>query len=96
LEAIMRAFASTLIALAALTIFGNRPSQAYYDGRWCAVSSMGRGGAIERCDFNSFEACRMEVIAGNRGFCRPNSYWSGSYAAEPPVHRKARRHRHRH
>jgi hypothetical protein len=86
----MRKTLLVLVALAALALLDSRPSQAY-EGRWCAVSSMGRGGVMENCGFNSFEACRMDVIAGNRGFCRDNARWSGwrsSYGAQP---RKARK-----
>ena len=41
----------------------------------------------------NFEACRMEVIAGNRGFCRQNARWPGwhsNYAAAPRKATQAR------
>jgi hypothetical protein len=82
----MRKIVFVLTALAAMALVDSRPSHAYYEGAWCAVSSMGRGGVLERCDFMSFEACRMEVIAGNRGFCRQNARfpgWYSNYAAAP-------------
>ena len=85
-------------ALAAGAILDSRPSQAYYDGPWCAVSSMGRGDVIENCGFFDFEACRMEIIAGNRGFCRHNARWPGwysKYAGEPAPRKARKRHRHR-
>jgi hypothetical protein len=87
----MRKTLLVLFALAAVVLLDSRPSQAY-EGRWCAVSSMGRGGVMENCGFNSFEACRMDVIAGNRGFCRDNARWPGwysSYGAGP--RKKARK-----
>ena len=84
----MRKLILTAFALAGLGILDGSPAQAYGDGPWCAVSSMGRGGAIERCDFTNFESCRMEIIAGNRGFCRQNGYFIAR--AEKP--HKARRH----
>jgi hypothetical protein len=87
----MRKFLLIPLALAALAVLDARPSQAYYDAPWCAVSSFGRGGAIENCSFGNFETCRMEVIAGNRGFCRQNARWPGwnsNYAAAP---RKAKK-----
>lgn len=89
----MRKITLTAVALAALafTLAGSRPGHAYYDGPWCGVSSMGRGGAIEKCDYRTFEACRMDTIAGNRGFCRPNGYYQG-YASGAPRGRKARKH----
>jgi hypothetical protein len=84
------------LALAAATVLDSRPSQAYYEGPWCAVSSFGRAGAIERCDFPNFELCRREVVTGNRGFCRQNARWPGwysNYAAGPRKARKRYRHR---
>jgi hypothetical protein len=82
-----------VIALAATTLLDSRPSQAYYDGPWCAVASLGRGGVLERCDFMNFESCRREIIAGNRGFCVQNARWPGWYSnyAAGPGPRKARK-----
>jgi hypothetical protein len=85
----MRKIILAVFAVAGLTAFGGSPGYAYGDGPWCAVSSMGRGGAIERCDFTNFEACRMEIVAGNRGFCRQNGYYIAK--AEKP-HKVRRRH----
>jgi hypothetical protein len=79
------------LALAAIALFGSRPAEAY-NGPWCAVFGIGPGSAVERCDYRDFESCRMEIIAGNRGFCRQNGYWQGGPAATSPRHRKARRH----
>jgi len=79
------------LTLAAATVADSRPSEAYYEGPWCAVSSFGRAGSVERCDFRTFESCRMEIVGGNRGFCRQNARWPGwhsNYAASP---RKARK-----
>jgi hypothetical protein len=50
---------------------------SHAQGRWCAVVSQGRS-VREICHFRDFEACRLEVVSGNRGFCRPSQYWSGS------------------
>jgi hypothetical protein len=79
------------LALAAVVVFDSRPSQAYYDGPWCAVSSFGRAGSVERCDFGNFESCRREVVAGNRGFCRQNSRWPGWYSDFAAAPRKVRK-----
>jgi hypothetical protein len=67
----------TIAALAAAALLVSAPSQAYYDGPWCAVFSLGQGDAVEKCDYRDFETCRMDIIAGNRGFCRPNGYYTG-------------------
>jgi hypothetical protein len=36
----------------------------------------------------TFEMCRQEVIAGNRGFCNPNPRWVGD---QPRPRRSSRR-----
>jgi hypothetical protein len=85
----MRKFALVCVAFAAAAAFGQHPAQAYYGtGAWCAVQSIGPG-VTERCYFNDIESCRLEVIAGNRGFCTTNPYVSGAAAAA--VDRKARK-----
>jgi len=81
----MKNAALVLVALATATLFGNFPAQA---GAWCAVYSTGRS-SHERCDYRDFETCRMEIIAGNRGFCRPSQYSQGDASA--PRHRKVRK-----
>ena len=68
------------VAIAATALAGSEPAQAYYDAPWCAVYSIAPGGVVERCEFWNFESCRMEIIAGNRGFCRQNGYYQGTQA----------------
>lgn len=63
-----------------------------YQGPWCAVQDVGSGSMREDCSYQTFEECRPEVIAGNRGFCRPNPRWQGAAAAPTGV----RKHRVRH
>jgi hypothetical protein len=81
-------------ALAAAMLADSRPSHAYADGPWCAVVSTGTGSIVEQCDFWDFERCRLEVISGNRGFCRQNQYWPGYYERydrRPRVSQKRKR-----
>jgi hypothetical protein len=78
------------IALAATTWLGNAPAQASYNGPWCGVYSTGRS-SHERCDYRTFESCRMDIVAGNRGFCRPSQYWQGDTQAYAPRYRKKSR-----
>ena len=78
-----------LVALAPFALFGSVPAQAY-DGPWCGVYSVGRG-SHEKCDYRTFESCRMDIVAGNRGFCRPSQYWRGNAEASPRRYRKARK-----
>jgi Protein of unknown function (DUF3551) len=58
-------------ALAAVTGFGGGAAKAQ-DAPWCAVMDIGTGNMYWDCRFQSIEACRPYVIAGNRGFCNPN------------------------
>ena len=78
----MAAFAMSLQA---------RPAQAV-EGPWCAFLTVGTGAIYEDCQYYSFEACRPNVLAGNRGFCNPNPRWTGA-VVKPRVHhrRHARR-----
>ena len=69
--------------IATTALAGGQRAQAYYDAPWCAVYTIGPGGAAERCEFRTFESCRIEITAGNRGFCRQNGYYQGSQAYVP-------------
>lgn len=75
------------VAVATTTLAGSPSAQAYNDGPWCAVYSIGPGTAAERCDYRDFESCRLEIVAGNRGFCRQNGYWQGAQATAPRLHK---------
>jgi hypothetical protein len=59
-------------------------AQAYGNGPWCAIYSVGNGSSVENCQFYNFEACRQEITGGNRGFCRPSSYWPGGAGPYAP------------
>ena len=75
--------------LAAAVLFGVSAAQAYTGkGPWCAVVNTGFNSLSEDCSFGSFEACRGQVIAGNRGFCNPNSRYTGPME---PAKRPAKR-----
>ena len=87
----MRKIALIAFVFAIAAFLGSRSSQAYYDAPWCAVATLSPGGVVERCEFRDLESCRIEVIAGNRGFCRQNVYWSGEPTLEM---RKARKRSH--
>jgi hypothetical protein len=67
-----------LVATAIAVIASGIPRTGHaYDGPWCAVTNVGRG-VHENCSMRTFEMCRLEVIAGNRGFCNPNPRWVGN------------------
>jgi hypothetical protein len=86
-----------IAALAAAMLFDLRPSEAYYgNGPWCAVESLGFSTVTEDCSMRSFEQCRMQTIAGNRGFCIPNPRWLSAYGlSEAPRRPHKRRVRNR-
>jgi hypothetical protein len=89
------------VAGIAMMFLGSSVSEAYYpadpyqQGPWCAVESLGFGTATENCSMRDFEQCRMETIAGNRGYCIPNPRWAGPLALEAPRHAHKRRVKHR-
>ena len=51
---------------------GSEPANARGNGAWCARTNTGAGRVQANCGFESVEACRRWVIAGNRGFCSRN------------------------
>jgi hypothetical protein len=57
------------------------------EGPWCAFINIGTGNVYEDCQYYSIEACRSNVLAGNRGFCNINPRWVGP----PPKVRGGRR-----
>lgn len=76
----MRFVLSGAAALAALALgscaFGiNAPHIP--EGPWCAMQDVGGGNVVNNCTLPSFEACRREVVAGNRGTCTRNPRWKG-------------------
>jgi hypothetical protein len=80
-----------IAAVAAVLLSGVRTGDAYYGhGPWCAVQSLGSGVVTENCSMLSFEQCRLEVVAGNRGFCTPNPYWADQAKVLEPVKRGRR------
>jgi hypothetical protein len=83
-------------AAAAALSFGILPGQAAYIGNapWCAVVNVGAGDLEWDCEYGSIETCRPNVIAGNRGFCQLNPYFSPGPPYGAPHVRRAPRHRH--
>jgi hypothetical protein len=69
---------ATVGALSTAVLFGPTPGRAgtFGDAPWCAVIPMGDGDVHWDCEYNSVAACQPNVIAGNRGFCNVNPYWS--------------------
>ncbi len=79
------------LIMLAVGALGGRPALAYGDAPWCAVTTGGLDVHWE-CEYNSIEACRPNVIAGNRGFCNPNPRYHGPVERSSTPHRNRRRH----
>ena len=81
-------------AAAAAAMFLDIPAgNAIYQGPWCAVET-GRGSGFWNCRMRTFEECRLEVVAGNRGTCTQNPNWPGWYGkpvADAPTPVRKRR-----
>jgi len=88
----MGRFLLVAVAFAAIFLSGTHPGSAYSgNAPWCAVFSLGHGSSVQSCVYRSFEECRPNVIAGNRGFCNTNPYWAGRVAAAPKPRLRKRR-----
>jgi hypothetical protein len=68
-----------------------RPAPAGGVAPWCAVISTGTDSSYWDCRYASIEACRPNVLAGNRGFCNPNPAYGG-----PEPGRRHIKYRYRH
>jgi hypothetical protein len=84
-------------AAAAALNFAVSPAHAAYIGSapWCAVVNLGAGNIEWDCEYRSIEACRPNVIAGNRGFCQINPYYSPAPPYGGPYVKRAPRHKHK-
>ena len=69
-------------------LFGRRHGTVY-EGRWCAREDTGGSRVEENCHYDSFEACRRQVIQGNRGSCTQNPAFTG-YDVRPTRKKKRR------
>jgi hypothetical protein len=78
MEAAMR-IGLFMAALAAGLFLDGRASDARYEGPWCAVQTVGGDTVTYDCSMRTFEECRLQVVAGNRGHCEQNARWPGWY-----------------
>ena len=88
-----RAILLAVLALTAISL-DLRPAAADFrgSGPWCAVYSLGFGDDVWDCSYASVEACRPNVISGNRGFCNHNPGYEAP--VEPRRKRQKRRAHH--
>jgi|SRR5580698_6091507 hypothetical protein len=73
--------ATAVLGLPALA-FSGAMTQGYAsegpEGPWCIIFG-GSQGSVENCLMRTFEECREEAIAGNRGSCFPNPRFQGNW-----------------
>lgn len=82
----------SLIAMLAALLFVTQPAAAdYNDGPWCAVSAMGDADVRWDCEYRTFEECRPNVLAGNRGWCNPNPSFAYRPAEQRPYRKRQAR-----
>jgi hypothetical protein len=81
-----------LAAVAVAALVSDISPSAAVDGPWCSQVSLGMGTVATNCSYRSFEECYPNVIAGNRGTCSPNPYWTGAResAVRPKTYHKRR------
>jgi hypothetical protein len=58
------------------SMFGAAAAYASGDAPWCAVMQVGEGAQAWDCQYDTAQECAPAVIAGNRGNCTPNPYYS--------------------
>jgi hypothetical protein len=83
----------TILAVGVLTIAGlfiSQPSQAFYNGRWCANIDHGAGSVSERCEFATFESCRRYILGESRSFCIQNHWYRPYWTGEPEARYQGR------
>jgi hypothetical protein len=83
----MRIASLVAVILAGLTLASCAGSGRLREGPWCAVTDSGYGNMSENCYLPSFDACRSEVLAGNRGHCVQNPRWVPPAGSAPPRRR---------
>jgi len=73
---------TAVAAVAAVLCLQVSASQAQYygDAPWCAVLQIGTGSVTWHCYYRTVDECVPNVLAGNRGWCNVNPYFTASRA----------------
>ena len=85
----MRAILVTAAALASVSFSPGHAVGAA--APWCTVIELAVGSVYWDCQYATFEACRPNVLAGNRGWCNPNPYFVASNVPTEGKHHHQRR-----
>lgn len=77
------------VATVAALMFGLQPAKAY-NAAWCASINLGTGSVYDDCQYSSFEDCyrRGNILAGNRGFCKPSPYYVAGSAEQSQTRKR--------
>jgi hypothetical protein len=94
-KAIGRLTAAIAAAVAALCLqVSSSQAQYYGDAPWCAVLQIGTGSVTWHCYYRTVEECVPNVLAGNRGSCNLNPYFTASRG--PATTARSARHKRQH
>jgi hypothetical protein len=87
---------TAIAAVAAAMCLQVSTSQAQYygDAPWCAVLQIGTGSVTWHCYYRTVEECVPNVLAGNRGSCNLNPYFTA--ARGPATTARPTRHKRQH
>ena len=78
---------ATLAAAMCLQVSSSQ-AQNYGDAPWCAVLQIGTGSVTWHCYYRTVEECVPNVLAGNRGSCNLNPYFTPAKPARPAHHKR--------
>ncbi len=85
----------TIAVMVAIFLQVSSSQAAYYgDAPWCAVINLGTGDMVWQCYYRSVEECAPNVVAGNRGFCNLNPYWTGGHTPSPAARSRSHKRHH--
>jgi phage tail protein X len=86
-KAIGRLTTATAVLAAALCLqVSTSHAGTYGDAPWCAVLQIGTGSVTWHCYYRTVEECVPNVLAGNRGSCNLNPYFTASRAPATTAH----------
>ena len=86
-KAIGRLTAAIVTVAAAMCLqVSSSQAQYYGDAPWCAVLQIGTGSVSWHCYYRTVEECVPNVLAGNRGWCSLNPYFTASRAPAATAH----------
>jgi hypothetical protein len=79
---------TAIAAVAAAMCLQVATSQAQYygDAPWCAVLQIGTGSVTWHCYYRTVEECVPNVLAGNRGSCNLNPYFTAARGPATTAH----------